>query len=384
MSAFNREHAPVHKTSGLEKTVGDAQAEAEEMRKGHAGVQAAAAAIEDSDFIDEILDTEDHGQGDGELAQQKRTEVEEDEDSPDSLEDDELASAVEEMLGKTPKDETEGEETDETDDVDGEEDAEGEDAESQSPEDADPAPRTPRSTDELIEALGGEDAVFKIKAGGEEVEASAQEIVNGYQRHADYTRGTQRNAETRRALEADAETLRDQGFKYAERMQTLEQVMSATGADQALIQQVQAEQARVQDALAHDMELQTQRRLANQSSLLLEALPDFDKKAVAEHAMEFLGLEPEDLSGLEDYRAIVLLDRSRRLAEIEAGTVSAKEAVRGKVKKAKRQLKPGHSRPEASRARKAKKQAAAAAGRLKQTGSIGDAQNVLMGLLDDE
>jgi hypothetical protein len=70
---------------------------------------------------------------------------------------------------------------------------------------------------------------YRVKVSGEELEVTLDELVNGYQREADYTKKTQTLAEARKNLEQDkasveqAKQLRDQ---YSQRLQLVEQMLS--------------------------------------------------------------------------------------------------------------------------------------------------------------
>ena len=77
----------------------------------------------------------------------------------------------------------------------------------------------------------------RIKVNGEELELSEDELINFAQQGVDYTKKTQQLAEQRKALEAEAQAviqakqLRD---AYAERLQVIEQMLSAQGQEEDL------------------------------------------------------------------------------------------------------------------------------------------------------
>jgi hypothetical protein len=66
---------------------------------------------------------------------------------------------------------------------------------------------------------------YRVKVAGEEAEVTLDELINGYQREADYTKKTQSLAEARKALDNEkasveqAKQLRDQ---YSQRLQLVE------------------------------------------------------------------------------------------------------------------------------------------------------------------
>jgi len=60
------------------------------------------------------------------------------------------------------------------------------------------------TSDEVVESQEEQPKPkYKAKVGGEEIEVELDELINGYQRTADYSKKTQALAEQRRAVEAD-------------------------------------------------------------------------------------------------------------------------------------------------------------------------------------
>ena len=85
---------------------------------------------------------------------------------------------------------------------------------------------------ELVDSEEGEKeqtSTFRVKAAGEEREVTLDQLIEGYQLGADYTKKTQTLSEQRRAVEAErskideANKVRDQ---YAQRLQMMEQFLS--------------------------------------------------------------------------------------------------------------------------------------------------------------
>jgi len=72
-------------------------------------------------------------------------------------------------------------------------------------------------------------STFRVKAAGEERDVTLDQLIEGYQLGADYTKKTQTLSEQRRAVEAErskideANKVRDQ---YAQRLQMMEQFLS--------------------------------------------------------------------------------------------------------------------------------------------------------------
>jgi len=67
---------------------------------------------------------------------------------------------------------------------------------------------------------------YRVKANGEELEVSLDELLNGYSRTADYQKKTQSLAEQRKAIEAERSKIADTARirdTYAQRLQVIEQ-----------------------------------------------------------------------------------------------------------------------------------------------------------------
>ena len=70
---------------------------------------------------------------------------------------------------------------------------------------------------------------YKAKVDGEEIEVDIDELVNGYQRTADYTKKSQALAEQRKAIEAERihlEQVKQERQAYAQKLQALSQFLS--------------------------------------------------------------------------------------------------------------------------------------------------------------
>ena len=78
---------------------------------------------------------------------------------------------------------------------------------------------------------------YRVKANGEELEVSLDELLNGYSRTADYQKKTQSLAEQRKVVEAERGKI-DEAAKtrdtYAQRLQVIEQLLSQQSAPENL------------------------------------------------------------------------------------------------------------------------------------------------------
>ena len=69
---------------------------------------------------------------------------------------------------------------------------------------------------------------YRVKANGEELEVSLDELLNGYSRTADYQKKTQSLAEQRKAVEAERSKIEETARvrdTYAQRLQVIEQLL---------------------------------------------------------------------------------------------------------------------------------------------------------------
>jgi hypothetical protein len=227
---------------------------------------------------------------------------------------------------------------------------------------------------------------YRVKVGKEEIDVPLDELLNGYQRTADYTRKTQELAETRKAIEAEkgkvqeAARLRDQ---YAERLGVIEQMLSSQtekAEDLAALKEVDpigyavkvAEQAerekqmsavraeRQRLALQQNAE-QSERlkvHLANEAAKLREAIPemadsaraDVVKREIRDFAKS-IGFSDQELAAVYDSRAVQTLYKAMQYDKLMKG----KPGVTKKVNQAPKMLKPGTSTPEARETEQTKK-----------------------------
>lgn len=240
---------------------------------------------------------------------------------------------------------------------------------------------------------------YRVKAAGEEVEVTLDDLIKGYQQGQDYTRKTQSLAEQRKAIEAEkaaveqAKTLRDQ---YAQRLQMIEQVLSQQDQQVDLsalkesdpigyavavaeqqqrkeqLYQVQAERQR----LAYQQQAEQQRfiseKVAEEASKLAQAIPEFAdpekgqvvRNEIRTYAKE-LGFSDEELAHVYDSRAVLTLWKAAQYDKL----VKGKPEVTKRVAEAPKMVRPGTGRtvsPETQAVQAQRK-------RLQQTGKARDA-----------
>ena len=304
---------------------------------------------------------------------------------------------------ETPVDETEVTETEEAEEV------EQEAPESEEEGQAEEETEEEVTEEEEFEVVAEEDLKYTIKVDGKELEVGIDELKNGYQRQADYTRKSQALAEQRKgteAIQSERQQLEQERQMYANGLQMLQEQQSAKlnnfdtvewetlkqedpyqymikkdeyrdaqesinslAAEQRLVQQEQAQQA--QQARSHFVQQEYAR--------LIEALPEWNdskstvKKDVQEYATS-VGFRPEEISQLADHRSVLIIKKAMEFDRLTTKVAPKKKAVKRvpKVQKSGR----GNSNEDAAAEAVNKKRA-----RLRKSGKQDDAASLFFDML---
>lgn len=243
---------------------------------------------------------------------------------------------------------------------------------------------------------------YRVKVSGEETEVTLDELINGYQREADYTKKTQSLAEARKALEQEkasvehAKVLRDQ---YAQKLGAIEQMLQAQKPRENLeelkevdpigyavkvaeqqqrekqLQMVQAERARIVEMQQAERAQTLASHVAQEAEKLAQAIPEFKdpekgenvRKEIRAYAKS-IGWSDQELASVYDSRAVLTLYQAMQYQKL----MSKKPQVTQRVAEAPKMLKAGVStqrEPGQEQVKKVKQQ-------LKKSGRIADAANV--------
>ena len=263
--------------------------------------------------------------------------------------------------------------------------------------------------EEETEIVAEEDLKYTIKVDGEEFEVGIDELKNGYQRQADYTRKSQALAEQRKeteAIQSERQRLEQERQMYANGLQMLREQQSSKLQEfentdwqtlkdedpyqyilkrdeyrdaqekvqnvlqqQAIIQQEQAEEA--QKARAHFVQQEYNR--------LVEALPEWNdqestiKKDVQEYARS-VGFLPEEINQLADHRSVLVIKKAMEYDKLTKKVAPKKKAV----KKVPKVQKSGRGNSKEDSAAEAVKQKRA---RLRKSGKQDDAASIFYDML---
>jgi hypothetical protein len=256
---------------------------------------------------------------------------------------------------------------------------------------------------------------FKVKADGEEIEVTLDELLKGYSRTADYTRKTQQVAQERKALEQHATEMRTARDSYAQQLQLLESALTELApaepdwdtlrrenpTEYAVqlaehqqrrhdMDRVRSEQQRLYAQQAAEYEAGLERRFAQEERLLLAAVPEWtDEKAASAEKRAILdyargaGYTDEELSQVYDHRVILLFRKAMQHDKLMTqGVQKIREKAAAAPKKAP-PLRPGSAPPPKPKNLKGAEAAKRAMGRLGRTGSVNDAAAALAFMLDD-
>ena len=244
-------------------------------------------------------------------------------------------------------------------------------------------------------------AKYTVKVDGEEVRVNLDELRNGYQRQADYTRKSQSLAEQRKAYEANLQAVQQERSQYATLLGNMAQNQNAelqrfANTDWAelkendpmeymekrleyqeakeKISELNNERVRVQQQTESEMGQFLQEKLQKEAELLSKALPQYlepgsnFKDEVRNYALN-LGFSPQDIDGIADHRVIMVLHKAMMQDRISNGPANKSKKTAPKI------VKSGTPQTKGQRSRRtiqAKRE------RLAKTGNQRDAANVFL------
>tara|TARA_R110002020_G_C16290485_1_gene772392 strand:+ start:1781 stop:2806 length:1026 start_codon:yes stop_codon:yes gene_type:complete len=249
------------------------------------------------------------------------------------------------------------------------------------------------------------ESVYTVKLDGEEHEVTLEELRNGYQRQADYTRKSQSLAEQRKAYEANLEAVQSERGQYAEALDVLSKSQETELAQfhnmdwkslkeddpveymekriefqdsKDRITILKQEQARVQQQQQKEMAEVVSEKLKVEGSKLAEKLPEYadPSSTVRNDIREYtlgMGFSPEDVDGITDHRVVLVLHKAM-MADKGIKTASTK-----KSKTVPKVVKAGTPK---TKAQKTRKSVQAKRERLSKTGNQRDAASVFLDLLE--
>jgi hypothetical protein len=303
----------------------------------------------------------------------------------------------------TPVDEEVVEETEEAEEV--EEEAPESEEEGQAEEETEEEV----AEEEEYEVVAEEDLKYTVKVDGEELEVGIDELKNGYQRQADYTRKSQALAEQRKETEqiqSERQKLEQERQMYANGLQMLQEQQNAKLQEfnstdwealknedpyqymlkkdeyrdaQEKVQNVQQQQVIIQQERAEEAQKARAHFVQQEYARLVQALPEWNdkestvKKDVQEYAKS-VGFLPEEINQLADHRSVLVIKKAMEYDKLTTKVAPKKKAVK-KVPKVQKSGR-GNSKEDAATEAIKKKRA-----RLQKSGKQHDAASVFYDML---
>jgi hypothetical protein len=238
---------------------------------------------------------------------------------------------------------------------------------------------------------------YRAKVDGEEVEVELDELINGYQRTADYTKKSQALAEQRKAIEAERvhlEQVKQERQAYAQKLQALNQFLGQQNQGENLealkevdpigyavkvaerserdkqLAIVRAEQNRIAQQQQAEQQQSLQKHIASEAEKLNASIPELAtpkgdevRKQIREYAKS-QGWSDQELSSVYDHRAVLTLYKAMKFEQLQ----KSKPEIQKKVQQAPKMLKSGTSAP-ATKSQQEKQ----VMQRLRQSGKVRDA-----------
>jgi len=260
-------------------------------------------------------------------------------------------------------------------------------------------------TDDYSEEAQEEEAKYEIKVNGKPVEVTLDELMSGYQRDADYRRKTMELADERRLLEEEVNRAKSESDAvaklrqdYATRLSEIENSMKPdanidwarlyeTNPDEYHRMKIEVEnkskaletiKAERQRAIQEQQQEQTKvfnQYLEQQKRLLADKEPEYVDPVKGESLRKDMtsylkkeGYSDQELNMMVDHRSFVIAKKAMLYDKMMNSKISAKQS-----KTVPKMVRSGTQKT----INKDSQQAKSLKSRLKQTGSMRDAANVL-------
>jgi hypothetical protein len=247
---------------------------------------------------------------------------------------------------------------------------------------------------------------YYVKVDGEEQEVTLDELRNGYQRQADYTRKSQALAEQRKAYEANLQAIQSEREQYSQALEMMSAQQKNELAQYESIdwktlkeddpmeymekrleyQETRDKIARVEQErqrVAAEQQQRVQHQLSEimqaEFTKLKEALPEYAdpssnlKNELRDYGLS-LGFSQQDLDSISDHRVVLVLHKAMLQDRAAQGTVRKAKAS----KPVPKVVKSGTPESKTQRSKKASQQRRE---RLAKTGSTRDATSVFLDLI---
>jgi len=210
---------------------------------------------------------------------------------------------------------------------------------------------------------------FRVKAAGEEKEVTLEELMQGYQLGADYTKKTQELAELRKANESEYKAIQESKRvrdTYAQRLQAIEQFLTQGDSQEDLavmkendpigyavkvaemtekkeqLNAVRAEQQRIAQQQQAEQSQAMQNFVAQEAQKLAQVLPEFSDKTKGEQVRneirnygKSIGFTDQELAQVYDSRYVLTLHKAMQYDKLQKSKPSVKKKFAEAPKMAK-------------------------------------------------
>ena len=249
-----------------------------------------------------------------------------------------------------------------------------------------------------------EDSTYKVKVAGQELDVTLDELRNGYSRDADYRRKTEELSNERKNFHSQSEKQRQD---YSQKLNEMNQLLSnaqqelnteINSADlEALYEEDPTEAARIEHRLRKKQEklnmamqkTQSEQKqqfdgyLQTEKTKLVNNIPDFAdpgkastlKNNMRSHLAKY-GFNDSEIAQVYDHRILMLVNDAMKFGNLQ----KAKPNIAKKISKPSRVFSSGIKKDKSDYQSKASKEKF---GRLRKTGSLKDAQNVFLDMINN-
>ena len=249
-----------------------------------------------------------------------------------------------------------------------------------------------------------EDAFHKVKVAGQEFEVTLDELRNGYQKDADYRRKTEELSNDRKNFHSQSEKQRQD---YSQKLNEMNQILSnaqqelnteMNSADlEALYEEDPAQAAKIEHRLRRKQEMlnssiqktQSEQKqqfdgyLQTEKTKLVNNIPDFAdpgkastlKNNMRSHLAKY-GFNDSEIAQVYDHRILMLVNDAMKFGNLQ----KAKPNIAKKISKPSRVFSSGIKQDKNDVKSKAAREKF---GRLRKTGSLKDAQNVFLDMINN-
>ena len=249
-----------------------------------------------------------------------------------------------------------------------------------------------------------EDDFHKVKVAGQEFEVTLDELRNGYQRDADYRRKTEELSNDRKNFHSQSEKQRQD---YSQKLNEMNQILSnaqqelnteINSADlEALYEEDPAQAAKIEHRLRRKQEMlnssiqktQSEQKqqfdgyLQTEKTKLVNNIPDFAdpgkastlKNNMRSHLAKY-GFNDSEIAQVYDHRILMLVNDAMKFGNLQ----KAKPNLAKKISKPSRVFSSGIKQDKNDVKSKAAREKF---GRLRKTGSLKDAQNVFLDMINN-